>query len=554
MYLKAINNVEGYKDLPDGFNAEFDESITYIIGANFQRKTTVGSLFNWCLTGRTLLGNEKESVANDKKDISNVLVDITFVDNNGIEHRLIRNKSKVTNLILDGKQIEQGVLAQFYADRDVFLAAYNPYYFFSLKPQEQRELLGKIIPPISSEKAFELLNEEEKKILKYPIDNLNVYTDDRNKELHELEKEYTINVGSLKAIREVALKQEVEFLTFDKEIELEQKMDKYKMLENSSNENIEELKMKNTTIDKRLNELFNVKLKEITTKFNCENEKLKKINNEKPICSTCKQEIKDTEMIKHLKSSYLKILVELQNKSNELKKDANFLTNKKKENLELIEKMSSPDIQKIEDEKKKLKIEIQKLQEEQQRVIIHNNKVQALVDEVKNAKNNISIIEKAQQEILEKQEKCKKQKDIANKLKILIIDKQKEEIQKHLNKVDIQFSKIRKSDNNIVECCIINYENREYRKLSKSQQARTNLEISNLFNKLSRIQAPIFFDDAESTTDIDDVSNTQMIISLVVKDTPLEILYDYNDVLLRKQMSIEKEIENESNYMIEKVA
>ena len=45
-----------------------------------------------------------------------------------------------------------------------------------------------------------------------------------------------------------------------------------------------------------------------------------------------------------------------------------------------------------------------------------------------------------------------------------------------------------------------------------------------------------------------------MIISLVVKDTPLEILYDYNDVLLRKQMSIEKEIENESNYMIEKVA
>ena len=525
MYLKAINNVEGYKDLPDGFNAEFDESITYIIGANFQRKTTVGSLFNWCLTGRTLLGNEKESVANDKKDISNVLVDITFVDNNGIEHRLIRNKSKVTNLILDGKQIEQGVLAQFYADRDVFLAAYNPYYFFSLKPQEQRELLGKIIPPISSEKAFELLNEEEKKILKYPIDNLNVYTDDRNKELHELEKEYTINVGSLKAIREVALKQEGEFLTFDKEIELEQKMDKYKMLENSSNENIEELKMKNTTIDKRLNELFNVKLKEITTKFNCENEKLKKINNEKPICSTCKQEIKDTEMIKHLKSSYLKILVELQNKSNELKKDANFLTNKKKENLELIEKMSSPDIQKIEDEKKKLKIEIQKLQEEQQRVIIHNNKVQALVDEVKNAKNNISIIEKAQQEILEKQEKCKKQKDIANKLKILIIDKQKEEIQKHLNKVDIQFSKIRKSDNNIVECCIINYENREYRKLSKSQQARTNLEISNLFNKLSRIQAPIFFDDAESTTDIDDVSNTQMIISLVVKDTPLEILY-----------------------------
>lgn len=554
MYLKSINNVEGYKDLPDGFNAEFDKDITYIIGANFQRKTTVGSLFNWCLTGRTLLGNEKESVANDKKDISNVLVDITFIDNNGIEHRLIRNKSKNTNLLLDGKQIKQEILSQFYADRDVFLAAYNPYYFFSLKPLQQRELLGKIIPPISPEKAFDLLNEDEKRILEQPIKNLNVYTDNRNKELKQLEKEYMINVGSLKAIKEIALKQEGDFITFNKEIELEQKMNKYKILENSVNQDIAELERKNINIDKRLDELFNVKLKGIMTKFNCENEKLKRLNNEKSICSTCKQEIRDSEMIKHLKESYLKVLGELQNKSNELQKDATFLTNKKKENLELIEKISSPDIQKIENEKKKLKVEIKELQEEQQRIIIHNNKVQALVDEVKNAKKNIAIIEKAQQEILEKQEKCKMKKDIANKLKILIIDKQKEEIQKHLNKVEIQFSKIRKSDNNIIECCIINYEDREYKKLSKSQQARTNIEISNLFNKLSRIQAPIFFDDAESTTDIDMVSNTQMIISLVVKGTPLEILYDYNDVLLRRKESIEKEIENENNYMLEKVA
>ena len=44
MYIKSINNVVGYKDLPDGFNIEFNENKTYIVGANFQRKTTVGSL------------------------------------------------------------------------------------------------------------------------------------------------------------------------------------------------------------------------------------------------------------------------------------------------------------------------------------------------------------------------------------------------------------------------------------------------------------------------------------------------------------------------------
>jgi len=84
--------------------------MTYIIGANFQRKSTVGSLFNWCLTGTSLYGNEREDVANDKKKTANVIVDITFVDNYGIEHRLVRNKGKQMKLLLDGKEIKQDIL------------------------------------------------------------------------------------------------------------------------------------------------------------------------------------------------------------------------------------------------------------------------------------------------------------------------------------------------------------------------------------------------------------------------------------------------------------
>ena len=120
MYIKSINNVVGYKDLPDGFNIEFNENKTYIVGANFQRKTTVGSLFNWCLTGTSLNGKEKEQVANDTKRVSNVIVDITFVDNFGIEHRLIRDKGKEIHLTLDGKEIKQENLAQFYKNKDIF--------------------------------------------------------------------------------------------------------------------------------------------------------------------------------------------------------------------------------------------------------------------------------------------------------------------------------------------------------------------------------------------------------------------------------------------------
>ena len=136
------------------------------------------------------------------------------------------------------------------------------------------------------------------------------------------------------------------------------------------------------------------------------------------------------------------------------------------------------------------------------------------------------------------------------KLKILVIEAQKERIKKYLNKVDIEFSKVVKTTGEIVECCNIQYEGRDYKKLSKSQQARACLEISNVFNNISGINAPIFFDDAESTTDIQEIPNTQLIISLVIKYNKLEILYDYEDVLDRREKSIKKEIEEQGCYEI----
>ena len=149
---------------------------------------------------------------------------------------------------------------------------------------------------------------------------------------------------------------------------------------------------------------------------------------------------------------------------------------------------------------------------------------------------------------MEALEKNKHQRKVANKLKVLVIEKQSEKIKRYLNKVDIQFSKINKSTGEIVECCEIKYEGRDYKKLSKSQQARACLEISNVFNNLSGIKAPIFFDDAESTTDIEYMKDTQIIVSIVIKYNLLEILYNYNDVLNRKKKSVEREMEESSDY------
>ena len=71
---------------------------------------------------------------------------------------------------------------------------------------------------------------------------------------------------------------------------------------------------------------------------------------------------------------------------------------------------------------------------------------------------------------------------------------------------------------------------------------------------MSGIKAPIFLDDAESITDIQQIVNTQMIISLVIKYNPLEILYDYSEVLERKKKSIDREFIERKDYIMDKAA
>ena len=551
MYIKSINNVIGYKDLPDGFNVDFDEDKTYIVGANFQRKTTVGSLFNWCLTGTSLIGKEKDQVANDKRKIDNVIVDISFVDNHGIEHRLIREKGKEIHLTLDGNEVKQEALAQFYKNKDIFLVAHNPYYFWTLEPKEQKDLIRMILPSIEPQEAFELLNEYEKDIIKNPIENLSSYTDKRNADIDRLDKEYNRNIGMLDTLRGIALENEGELLVFDKEDELIDLQSRYDNISMSfDNSNLEDLQRNIEGINRRLKEILTDDLSKISQRYNIENNKLKQVDNEHPICPSCRQEIKDSDAKDHLKRFLLSEMNRLQEKANELRDNAKKLAEEKQEKQAIYDKLNTSEMKELQSERDAIKCRIDLLLKEKNDILLNNQEVQIKSQRVKEAKSALLSCENAQKEILKELELNKMQKKIANKLKILVIESQKEKIKKHLNKVNIEFSKVAKTTGEITECCNIQYEGRDYKKLSKSQQARACLEISNVFNNISGIKAPIFFDDAESTTDIPEMPGTQLIISLVIKYNKLEILYNYEDVLERKDNSIKQEIKERSCYEI----
>ncbi len=551
MVIKSINNVVGYKGLPDGFSSEFDENKTYIIGANFQGKTTIGSLFNWCLTGTSLLGKEKEQVANDIKKTTNVIVDITFVDNFGIEHRLVREKGREMHLTLDGKEIEQGNLAQFYKNKDMFLIVHNPYYFWTLEPKQQKDLIRNMLPTIDSKEAFNLLDGCDQEIIKNPIENLSAYTDKINKNITELEREYNKNLGIIETLKTIALGQEGSILEFDKEQELIELQKKYSdTSQGFDNFNLEMLKNSIASINKRLQEILKDDLFRINEEYKRENNKLQDIDKDEALCPYCRQSMKDSEAKENLKKFYRKELNNLQGKADGLRQRAEELVKKKKEKQVMYDKLNTSDMQQLQSEREEIKERIDILQKRKNEVTYHNQEVEIRRKNIKDAKEKLDIYEKNQIEIEQELKLIKAQKKVANKLKILVIEAQKEKIRKYLNKVDIEFSKVSKTTGEITECCNIQYEGRDYKKLSKSQQARACLEISNVFNNITGINAPIFFDDGETTTDIQDIPNTQLIISLVIKYNKLEVLYDYEEVLERKEKSIRKEIEEKSSYEV----
>ncbi len=555
MLIKSINYVEGYKDLPDGFCAEFDEDTNYIVGANFKGKTTVGSLFSWCLTGTSLYGNEKEQVVNDRKNKEHVLVDMTFIDNYGIEHRLIRDKGKKINLILDGKEIKQEMLAQYYQDKDIFLSAHNPYYFASLEPKVQKALIQKIIPAISPTEAFKLLTEEEQKIIGGEIEIIGSYIDKRNEAITELKKEYDENTGKIQAYERIVLQTVEEKKTFDKEKELEELKEKYNILSsNLGNSNLSDLQKSIDRLDQKLKEIIEEDLESLRKEYSKEKSKLTEIHNKKAICTTCGQEIKNEERKEYLKTFYQKELAKLQEKANKLKEEASYYIEEKKKKQTLLEQLKTADAQKMQEAMEEIKEKISQLQEEQNAILLYNNGVKVKEEQITKAKQDLELSKKVQLEITKELELNDKQKKIANKLRRLIIEKQKEKINQYLDKVDLQFCRENKTNDNITECCDIYYEGREFKKLSKSQQAKACLEIANLFNHLSGMKVPVFLDDAESITNIPHIENTQMLISLVMKYNPLEIIYDYSEVLERKKKSIEKEYKEKDEFILLKAA
>ncbi len=551
MYIKNIFNVKNYKGLNDGFKVQF-EDITYIIGDNAKNKTTIGALPLWILTGYSLTGSNKEQVANDTIMTSqNTTASMTIIDNSGSEHTITRCKGKDNFVMLDGIRTTQEILTRFYKDVHAFICSYYPNYFRSMDLAKQRELLLRILPAVSSEDAFKLLEKEEQEILEEKVIDIKGFCKARRAEIKELNSELDKISGSKNMLIDIAIQKEENKKSFEKQKELDALEQEYeKLIENTDNiVTLEELEKDIKKLDNKITTNIKVELQELQAKQKKQLENLDNVASVTSTCPTCKQEIKNENLIKALKISYKKDINSLAEKIESLKVETQELMDKKKKQIEQYKIMKTPEMQEKSKRRDDLKVKIDILQKEKSEIDLFNKEVEFKHNEIVNAKKKLEELEKLSSEIADTIDKYNKQLKIVTRLNLLIIQEQMKSVKDYLKDVTIEFSSVDEETGEIVDVYEIKYKGRKYEKLSKSYKLRADIEIATLINRVTGINTPMFIDDVESITQINTELELQMILAIVVKYNDLEILYNYSDVLFRERDSINKKIEESSNLL-----
>ena len=300
MYIKNIFNVRNYKGLDDGFNINFSD-ITYIIGDNAKNKSTIGSLPVWILTGYSLFGNNREVVSNDKENRGlNTIASMTIIDNTGSEHIITRSKGKDNCVMLDGIRTTQEIISVFYKDIHAFLCAYNPSYFRSMKLTDQRELLLRVLPAISSDYAFTLLEKEEQEILEQPVVDIKGFNKARRAEIKEMKSDLDKMLGNKNALIDIAIQKEDAPLVFEKAQELKNIEQEYeRIIENTDNIiTVEDLEKDIKKLDEKIKNNVNIELKSLQEKQKKELENFNNVSSTTSNCPVCKQPIQNENLFK----------------------------------------------------------------------------------------------------------------------------------------------------------------------------------------------------------------------------------------------------------------
>ena len=519
MIIKSIK-IKGFKGFKDEYFLELDEEETTIMGENFQGKTSIGEAICWCLLGCNLFGNDKTAnIINENS--REAYCELKFEDNEGIEHTIIRIKGRENIVALDGRQATVEMLSKFYFNKKVFLSIYNPYYFSSLEPKDQRELLRSVLPVINYKDAFDLLSPGEKDILVEPRMDLNTFIKNARADVKELDKEEQNLEGKIQYAKSIAVSHIGNEKVFDKEELLANYEREYEnVLKSINGDTKKEMTHRLKEVDELLDK-YNKILQELITKYNENKAILDDVKRDSSICPLCQNPIINSEKVEKIIKTQTEILKDIEKKGKETREEIKRL-NGQKSILDIkCNKLNRNEIK--EDLLLSIQNKISILKIEKESIQKYNYDLENQKKTVDKANNDIVVFSKALEEIRNEREILKTQIAVATSLNFMIVKKQMDMVKSYLNRVKIVFSKVDEETGEIKDDYKIFYDDKEFNVLSLSEKIRATLEISNLINKIVGLNAPTFIDNAESITHYNNEFDNQVIIAAVVKDQELFI-------------------------------
>ena len=585
-YVKTV----GFRKFEKEFETELFDT-TVITGKNKSGKSNILYAIVNTLLGTNLSGDEKSSLINKNSDSS--YGELHFTDNRGENHVLIRGKNKYSSkgnfISIDGKPTTQNELTSFYKDKRLFLSVINPMYFLNKKPAEQKELVDKYLSDvkpkvifdmqekqmqdkllekyyknkdkgfneltdtekeefindkmfsISMDIAYNKLDKDERDLLEGVPVNIPAYISELNNSIKKTESKISSYEGKIEYAEEIANQELPEVKTFEKDEELSIARQELVFLNNDTNLT-DKNKQKKVVEELEKNLLSKeTECSEIENSMKAGKKKYLSIKNgEITKCPTCNQEIHDEskeKTIENLRES----LFALYDKKNIL--DTEIKDIKLKLTMERCKFHSisgNPDVEK-EKRIKTVQENITKLEYEKAEIDRFNNSISIKGNDIESALQDIKYFNLEKNTQLKLIDNLNQTKKIAQKLYILYIEEKMKLAREYLKDVDIKFYSVLKTTGEIKEDFIITYKDKTLSDLSRSETIATALEFANMFNKISRLNGPIFIDDYESCVDYDFIKeyseNTQLIIAKVEKGQDLQIQNYFEENAELKQVA-----------------
>ena len=192
--------VSGFKCFAEERSFSFGP-MNALFGHNAQGKSTIADAISYAITGVSFFGsNRMDRLRAPGKNIS---VELQIVDGEGQPHCLIRNRvGDNTDVFWDGQPIAAKDLNTVFAERDLFLAVFNPLYPIEVLGNKGRDLFERYMPEVPHEKVMEQLSEHNQSILaQNPFLSPEALVKQTRESIRELESTLTYGQGQQDLLR-----------------------------------------------------------------------------------------------------------------------------------------------------------------------------------------------------------------------------------------------------------------------------------------------------------------------------------------------------------------